>query len=165
MPVSQDFINILEYMRELCTIDIPQQIDLDKRWKDLTDYWFAEYWFTSEEYAFRLAYHAVLELARRKEVSTDTILDTIKDMHERKNAGYAGLSTDPFANFRHATLFNVTAHQGCLVRLADKYYRYCNLRQNPELDKVQESIEDTLLDLASYALIAQVLKDEENKIC
>jgi hypothetical protein len=160
MPVSQEFLQYVEEIREWCDNDARQTIQLDEHWNELTEYWYAD-----AMYAYRLAYNAVLELARRKGVSTDIILDTIKDMHERKNAGYAGLSTDPFANFRHATLFNVTAHQGCLVRLSDKYHRYLNLRANPELDKVQESIEDTLLDLASYAIIAQVLKDEESNPC
>jgi hypothetical protein len=162
MPVSQEFLQYVEDIRGLCNADAHarQTIHVDEYWDDLTKYW--QY---DTAYALTLAYHTILELAQRKQVSTDVILDSMRDTHERKNAGYAGLSTDPFANFRHATLFNVTAHQGCLVRLSDKYHRYLNLRANPELDKVQESIEDTLLDLASYAIIAQVLKDEESNPC
>ena len=160
MPVSQEFLAYVEDIREWCDNDTRQTIQLDEHWNDLTEYWYAD-----AMYAYRLAMDTVVELARRKQVSTDVILDHMRDTHERKNAGYAGLSTDPFANFRHATLFNVTAHQGCLVRMSDKYHRYLNLRQNPKLDKVQESIEDTLLDLASYAIIAQVLKDEESNPC
>ena len=45
--------------------------------------------------------------------------------------------------------------------MSDKYIRIGNLRQNPGNDQVNESIRDTLTDLAAYALIAICLLDEE----
>ena len=33
-----------------------------------------------------------------------SLLDEIKDIHERKNAGYAGNNEDPFINFKNSKL-------------------------------------------------------------
>jgi len=90
------------------------------------------------------------------------LLDEAWDLHQRKNAGYAGEdNADPWANFRMSEAFGISAFDGCLVRLSDKYIRITNLRKRPENDKVNESIRDTLQDLAAYALIAVCLLDEE----
>jgi hypothetical protein len=91
------------------------------------------------------------------------LLDTMRDIHERKNAGYAGDSADRWANFRMATMFGISAFKGCLVRMSDKFIRIANLTVNPHNEKVGESIKDTLIDLANYALIAYCLLEEEEK--
>ena len=93
------------------------------------------------------------------------LLQDAWDLHERKNAGYAGEgNTDPWANFRMSEEFGVSALDGCLVRMSDKYIRVTNLRKNPANDQVNESVRDTLQDLAAYALIAICLLDEEKVI-
>lgn len=90
------------------------------------------------------------------------LLDDAWDLHIRKNAGYAGADNpDPWANFRMAEDFGISAFEGCLVRMTDKYARIRSLRKNPDNDQVNESIRDTLQDLAAYALIAICLLDEE----
>jgi hypothetical protein len=92
----------------------------------------------------------------------EKMFDEIVDLHERKNAGYAGLECkDAWANFRTAKWFNVTAFQGCLVRMGDKFIRVTNLLKNPEADRVNESIKDTLYDLGVYCFIAICLWQEE----
>lgn len=82
-------------------------------------------------------------------------------LHLRKNAGYAGFSEDPWANFREAENFAITAFHGVLVRMSDKYSRYISLTANPRNNQVNESISDTLIDLGAYALIAVCLRREE----
>ena len=90
-----------------------------------------------------------------------TLLDQMRDLHKRKNDGYAGKDNqDPWANFREAEKLGLTPFQGCLVRLGDKYSRICNLSRNPNNEQVGESIRDTLLDNAIYSLIAICLYDE-----
>lgn len=89
------------------------------------------------------------------------LLDQMKDLHVRKNAGYAGDSLDPWANFRMCETFGVSAFYGCLVRLSDKYIRVTNLVKNPINEQVGENIKDTLFDLAAYALIAICLLEEQ----
>lgn len=49
-----------------------------------------------------------------------------------------------------------------MVRMSDKWIRITNLVKNPSFDKVGEAIEDTLMDLASYALIAICILKEKN---
>ena len=83
------------------------------------------------------------------------LLDQMRATHEAKNAGYAGVeATDPWANFRMAQTFGVSPFVGCLVRMSDKFIRIGNVLKNPNADQVSESIEDTLIDLANYAIIA-----------
>ena len=90
------------------------------------------------------------------------LFDEIVSLHIRKNAGYAGVGcTDPWANFRMAQWFNVTAFTGCLIRMTDKFIRIVNLSKNPNADQVGEAITDTLQDLAVYCIIAMCLWEEE----
>lgn len=84
------------------------------------------------------------------------------DTHVKKAAGYAGSDNpDTWANFREAEAWGSTPLLGCFIRLGDKYRRVQNLRRNAANDRVGESIKDTLLDLANYAIIAVCLLEEE----
>lgn len=92
------------------------------------------------------------------------VLEAMKDLHIKKNAGYSGKDNpDPWANFREAEKFGVSPVQGCLVRMSDKYARLINLLKNLENDQVGENIKDTLMDLAAYALIAKCMIEDEEK--
>ncbi len=92
------------------------------------------------------------------------LLDEMKELHLKKNAGYSGDSVDRWANFRMSEGFNVSAFLGCLIRMSDKFIRVQNLVKNPKNEMLGEAIEDTLLDLASYALIAICLRREKNNV-
>jgi len=92
------------------------------------------------------------------------LLNDMRQMHIDKNAGYAGADNpDPFANFRECERFSVTAFEGCMVRLSDKFIRVTSLMRDPTNERVGEKITDTLMDLASYSLIAIVLWKELEK--
>lgn len=91
------------------------------------------------------------------------LLEKMKDLHIRKNAGYSGDSPDRWANFRMSEMFGVSSFLGCLVRMSDKFIRVTNLVKNPDNEKVGENIKDTLMDLASYALISICLLEEQEK--
>lgn len=88
------------------------------------------------------------------------LLDDMKKLHIVKNKGYSGDSSDRWANFRLSETFGISAFLGVMVRMSDKWIRITNLIKNPKNDKVGESIRDTLMDLASYALIAVCILDE-----
>lgn len=83
----------------------------------------------------------------------EQVIGDAKDLHERKNKGYTGGADDPWLNFRECEAFGVPAHTGVLVRMSDKYIRITNLLRDPDNDQVNESILDTLADLAAYAII------------
>ena len=91
------------------------------------------------------------------------LLDSMADLHRRKAAGYGVDGGDTWANFREAEHWGITALQGCLVRMGDKYRRAQNVLRDPANEQVGETVRDTLIDLAAYALIAVCLMDEANR--
>lgn len=50
---------------------------------------------------------------------------------------------------------------GLIVRLHDKFLRFVSVSKNQVALVQSESLRDTLLDLANYALMAAMLLDEE----
>ena len=71
-----------------------------------------------------------------------------------KNADYTGSTNDPFANFRLCELLDIaTTEQGFLTRMTDKLSRINSFRQKGDLQVRDESVEDTLLDLANYCIL------------
>lgn len=91
------------------------------------------------------------------------LLEDMKQLHIKKNAGYSGDSPDRWANFRLSESFGISAFLGVMVRMSDKWVRIGNLIKTPKNDQVGESIRDTLMDLASYALIAICIMDESKE--
>jgi hypothetical protein len=90
------------------------------------------------------------------------LLTDMADLHARKSAGYSGADNpDPWANFRRSEHVGVKASTGALIRLLDKVSRVETLMRSPDSEQVGESIEDTLIDLAAYALIVVCLRREE----
>lgn len=92
------------------------------------------------------------------------ILDEIKALHEKKSFDY-GTDRDALANMRASTAWGVPAWVGTMIRANDKIIRLQSLINNGEL--ANESARDSLIDLASYAIIALVLmeEDEEDPFC
>lgn len=84
-------------------------------------------------------------------------------LHSRKQEDY-GLEggkydkADPFANVRASGEFGVTPWVGALIRLNDKVTRLKAFARKGKL--ANESAEDSMLDIAVYALIALVLYRE-----
>ena len=73
----------------------------------------------------------------------DAILNEIRQLHNRKNADY-GDSFDKTLNE-----FGLVASA---TRMSDKFNRFKSLIKNPA-QVSDEKIEDTLIDLASYAIM------------
>ncbi len=79
-----------------------------------------------------------------------TICKELKDLYARKNHDYG----DSF----HKS-FEEWGLPMAAIRLGDKYSRFCNLIKNPA--KVNdESIRDTLIDLANYSIMTAMELDE-----
>jgi hypothetical protein len=89
------------------------------------------------------------------------LLDTLRQLHISKSAGYGCPDgTDPLLNIRRGAEFvGIPAWQGAMVRLSDKVTRLSVFNKTGNLP--HESVEDTLLDLASYSLLALLLYREE----
>ena len=91
------------------------------------------------------------------------LLNEMRELHIKKNAGYAGAgASDPWRNFRQCEQFGIPAVDGVIARMSDKWSRVQSLWKDRSNDQVGESIEDTLLDLASYSLILICLLREKH---
>lgn len=90
------------------------------------------------------------------------LLVQISKLHAKKNSDYAG--DDPLSNFMECEKIGIPAWKGIWVRLTDKYSRAKNLIVNENKKRVKdESLEDTLQDLAVYSLLAIILLREVSK--
>lgn len=79
-------------------------------------------------------------------------------LHDRKQADY-GRGQDPLANVRASAEFGVPPWVGAVLRANDKVHRIKSMIQNGRLEN--ESVEDSLMDVAVYMLLARILRDEE----
>lgn len=88
------------------------------------------------------------------------LLDQMKALHASKSRDY-GSEHDPLANIRNGALFvGIEPWKGAMVRLSDKVTRLATFNRTGSLH--HEGVEDNLLDLASYALLALLLYREEH---
>jgi hypothetical protein len=90
------------------------------------------------------------------------LLETLRELHLSKSSDYGCPSgTDPLANIRNGAKFvGIPAFKAAMVRLSDKVTRLATFNATGKLHF--EGVEDTLLDLASYSLLALVLYREEH---
>lgn len=86
------------------------------------------------------------------------LLGEMRALHLLKAADY-GRGDDCFANVRASEEFGIPAWLGTMVRAMDKVHRIKSFVLNGNLKN--EPLEDSLKDLAAYALIALVLFRED----
>ena len=82
------------------------------------------------------------------------------NLHDKKQADY-GRSEDPFANVRASEDFGIDGWVGCMMRANDKMRRLQKAASDGKL--LNESVEDSLMDLAVYAVIGLVLFREASE--
>jgi len=87
------------------------------------------------------------------------------DITRKKNHDYTGGSDDPFANFKGVEAVGVCSTEvGFLTRMHDKYARVNSFVKKGVLLVEDESVQDTLLDLANYCiLMAGFIKSKRNE--
>lgn len=82
-------------------------------------------------------------------------------MHTSKSRDY-GSEHDPLANIRNGAAFvGIPPFKAAMVRLSDKVTRLATYNRTGSL--TFEGVEDTLLDLASYALLTLVMHKEDTR--
>lgn len=148
--ISQDYINRL---RTLTPLDVTVSV----MWNDIIGC----YPHAGKHEYMLLARTCISQVSINLREPFDHIIIGMEDLHRRKNAGYVGSSLDPWANFRKCTKFGISVSDGIITRMCDKYSRYTALTENPAHDMVNESINDTLIDLAAYAIILTCIMDEK----
>jgi len=83
--------------------------------------------------------------------------ESIIEITTRKNHDYTGADSDPFANFKNVQVLGIcTVEQGFLTRMTDKMSRLAGFCKNGVLKVANESIIDTLKDLANYAILKAI---------
>ena len=92
--------------------------------------------------------------------SFETIVGEMIRLHDRKQKDY-GSKKDPFKNVRSSESFGVPGWLGAVIRANDKMTRLKTFALTGSL--ANESVEDSLIDLANYAVIALVLYREEKQ--
>lgn len=75
-------------------------------------------------------------------------------LYEKKNNAYGNSFGDTF---------NRLGIISAVTRISDKYNRLCNLATHPNIDNLGESIEDTLMDLASYSIMTLMELDKQKE--
>ena len=86
------------------------------------------------------------------------LCDELKAIHLKKSHDY-GNGKDPLGNFEQAKDWGLTPYQGIMIRIGDKIARLQSFLIKGELKN--ESVDDTLTDLAAYALLAKVILRRE----
>jgi hypothetical protein len=87
------------------------------------------------------------------------LLEEIAELHSRKNHDYAK-TDDPFSNFRKSQAFGVAPSRGVMVRMSDKWCRIEQLAGGKTAKN--ESLRDSLIDLAVYSLLCALLLEDED---
>ncbi len=86
------------------------------------------------------------------------------DISRKKNADYTGNNQDPFANFTGIkNCGGASTEQGFLFRMNDKISRVSSFVEKGELLVKDETVEDTLLDLANYCILFKGYLESEKK--
>lgn len=89
------------------------------------------------------------------------ILEQMKELHSQKNHDYAGTS-DSLKNLRACERLDLRPFMGVMVRLQDKFSRLEQFTISQQLKVKDESVTDTLMDVAVYSVLAIILLEEEN---
>ena len=84
-------------------------------------------------------------------------------LSKKKNADYTGAIDDPFGNFQAVEILGIKTERGFLTRMMDKMKRISTFVNNGELQVKDESVKDTLQDLANYSILfAGYLESKKN---
>ena len=83
------------------------------------------------------------------------IVKEMVELHDRKNQDYAG--GEYLSNFLMCERMGIPAWKGSLIRLSDKMSRLMNIARTDEIAVSDETVTDTLTDLAVYAIITRIL--------
>lgn len=85
-----------------------------------------------------------------------------RDLMARKNADY-GATSDPFANFRMASLLKIDPAVGAMLRMQDKMARLLSFLEKGRLEVSSESWHDCCVDLINYTVILHGLLGEKTE--
>jgi len=160
--VSQKYLSLLEELGKMTH----KQRDLSYNLARLKNLWNSFPYNYRADHNSAVQYLELMSLIARDilcellPTTPQALVADLAELHKTKNAGYSGTSEDAWANFREITRFGISAQDGVLTRLSDKFVRFQNVYTNGELDQVSERAVDTLTDFIAYCLILVCLMEE-----
>jgi hypothetical protein len=86
----------------------------------------------------------------------------MQSVYEAKDSDYSATGL-PMVNLRKCEDAGIDAWRGCLVRIGDKMSRLENFLNEKDYKVVSEKAEDTIVDLANYAILMSCLVEEVKK--
>ena len=89
------------------------------------------------------------KISKHREICND-----LNEIYERKNKDYGDSFTKSFNSFGLVS---------SAIRLGDKFYRFENLIKSEEALVKDESIEDTLMDMANYCIMTLIEIEQVKK--
>jgi hypothetical protein len=105
----------------------------------------------------------ILNLKERfKDETALSILDNMQSVYEAKDNDYSATGL-PMGNLRKCEDAGIDSWRGCLVRIGDKMSRLENFLKEKEYLVISERAEDTVIDLANYAILMSSLIEEIKK--
>lgn len=94
----------------------------------------------------------------------DQFFATCQEISKIKNADYTGKDDNPFGNFQSVEVLGISTEQGFLTRMMDKIKRVASFVEQGQLQVKDESVTDSLNDLANYCcLMAGYIKSKNDK--
>jgi hypothetical protein len=96
---------------------------------------------------------------RFKDNTALDILDNMQSVYETKDNDYSATGL-PMGNLRKCEDAGIDAWRGCLIRIGDKMSRLENFLKEKEYLVISEKAEDTVVDLANYAILMSCLLEE-----
>lgn len=95
----------------------------------------------------------------------ESFFESCLEISKKKNADYTGGSPDPFANFKSVESLGIKTEIGFLTRMMDKMKRISSYVHQGELQVKDESVIDSLNDLANYcSLMAGYIKSKKGEL-
>ena len=94
-----------------------------------------------------------------EEETAHNILDNMQAVYEAKDSDYSATG-QPMGNLRKCEDAGIEAWRGCLVRIGDKMSRLENFLKDKAFIVISEKAEDTVIDLANYAILMSCLLEE-----
>ena len=95
-----------------------------------------------------------MESAMNKLQYHETLCNLLHELYVKKNAAYG----DSFGE-----TFKKLGIISAATRISDKYNRFVNLATHNEIDTGDESIKDTLIDMANYCLMTVMELELKNE--
>lgn len=130
----------IEDIEEIEEGDLTYKLDIDNK----TFYWSAEMFVPASASTSEASSTSRTTAPAEHCTLFRQVLDEMEGIYSKKNERYGN---------SFGKTFEALGLVSAVTRISDKYNRLCALATHPEIDPMDESIEDTLIDMANYCVM------------